>query len=504
LSAVSTDGSGDLYAGRIPLGERTLRQHTARGTVVNAGFLTALSFLGLLKAFFVAAFLTPDDYGIWGILLAGVVTLSFLSELGIGDKYIQQGEVDQELAFDRAFTINMIVNLSFTVIMVAAVPLLAVIYGQSEIVAPGLVMALAMPAAGLLSPLWIYYRRMQFVRQRALQAIDPLVSFVVTVALAVAGAGYWSLVIGAVAGTWSAAVVIFATSPYRPRLRLDGGVRDYVSFSWPLVVANVNRLVVVQAPILVGEWQVGLAAAGAITLAGSVIAFTQKVDAMITQTIYPAVCAVADKTELLFETFVKSNRLVLIWGVPFGIALLLFAPDLVDFVLGDKWQPAVGLLQAYGLISAFSHVGFNWDAFFRARGETKPVAAVATFSTIVFLAVAIPLLATDGLSGFAIGMAVYGLSAVVGRTFYLTRIFDGFKMARHAARALLPVVPAVAVVLLARLVESGDRTEVTAAAEFCAFLAVTVLATVLAERDLLREIFGYLRRARRGTPAPVA
>ena len=134
---MSTDGSGDLYAGRIPLGERTLRQHTARGTVVNAGFLTALSFLGLLKAFFVAAFLTPDDYGIWGILLAGVVTLSFLSELGIGDKYIQQGEVDQELAFDRAFTINMIVNLGFTVIMVAAVPLLAVIYGQSEIVAPG-------------------------------------------------------------------------------------------------------------------------------------------------------------------------------------------------------------------------------------------------------------------------------------------------------------------------------------------------------------------------------
>ena len=77
-----------------------------------------------------------------------------------------------------------------------------------------------MPAAGLLSPLWIYYRRMQFVRQRALQAIDPSVSFVVTVALAIAGAGYWALVIGAVAGTWTAALVTLATSPYRPRLRL--------------------------------------------------------------------------------------------------------------------------------------------------------------------------------------------------------------------------------------------------------------------------------------------
>ncbi|HEV2723670.1 MAG TPA: oligosaccharide flippase family protein [Thermoleophilaceae bacterium] len=501
---MSNDGSGDLYAGRIPLGERTLREHTARGTLINAGFLTALSFLGLLKAFVVAAFLTPEDYGIWGILLAGIVTLSFLSELGVGDKYIQQTEVDQELAFDRAFTLNLIVNLAFTLVMVAAVPLLAVIYGQPDVLAPGLVLALAMPAAGLLSPLWIYYRRMQFVRQRALQAIDPVVGFAVTVALAIAGMGYWSLVVGAVAGTWSAALVTLATSPYRPRLRLGPGVRDYLTFSWPLVVANVNRLLVVQAPILVGEWQVGLAAAGAITLGGAIIAFTQKVDAMVTQTIYPAVCAVRDQTALLFETFVKSNRLVLIWGVPFGLALLMFAPDLVDHVLGEKWEPAVGLLQAYGLISAFSHVGFNWDAFFRARGETKPIAAVSTFSTAVFLAVAIPLLAFEGLSGFAVGMAVYGFSAVVGRTYFLTRIFDGFGMARHAARALLPAVPAVAVVALARLLESGERSGLTALAEFCTFVAVAILATALAERDLLREMFGYLRRARGGSPAPAA
>jgi len=504
LSAVSTNGSGDLYAGRIPLGERTLREHTARGTVVNAGFLTALSFLGLLNAFVVAAFLTPEDYGIWGILLAGIVTLAYLSELGVGDKYIQQSEDDQELAFNRAFTINLIVNLSFTVIMVAAVPLLAVIYGQSQIVAPGLVLALAMPAAGLISPLWIYYRRMQFVRQRTLQAIDPCVGFVVTVSLAIAGMGYWSLVIGAVAGKWTAALVTLATSPYRPRLRLGEGVRGYLSFSWPLVVANVDRLVVVQATILVAEWKVGLVAAGAITLASAIIAFTQKVDAMVTQTIYPAVCAVRDKTELLFETFVKSNRLVLIWGVPFGVALLLFAPDLVDHVLGEKWEPAVGLLQAYGLISALGHVGFNWDAFFRARGETKPIAAVATFSTIVFLAVAIPLLALHGLAGFAVGVAVYCFSGVLGRTYYLTRIFDGFKMARHAARAMLPVVPAVAAVLLARLLESGGRTPATALAEFCTYVAVTVLATILAERDLLREMLGYVRRAPSGRPAPVA
>ena len=78
----------DLYAGRIPLAAGSLRQQTARGTVVNAAFLTGLSFLGLLKAFVVAAFLTPEDYGIWGILLAGIFPLLFMSELCVCDKYI--------------------------------------------------------------------------------------------------------------------------------------------------------------------------------------------------------------------------------------------------------------------------------------------------------------------------------------------------------------------------------------------------------------------------------
>ena len=54
---------------------------------------------------------------------------------------------------------------------------------------------LAVPAISLHAPLWVFYRRMNFVKQRALQAVDPLTSAAVTVGLAIAGAGYWSLVV---------------------------------------------------------------------------------------------------------------------------------------------------------------------------------------------------------------------------------------------------------------------------------------------------------------------
>jgi len=504
--AATTDSSGavDPYEGRFAFRDRTLRQHTARGTLVNGMFVVGLSALGFLKAFIVASFLTPDDYGVWGVLIAALVAFAFLMELGIGDKYVQQDEPDQELAFQRAFTLNLLWNGVFVVALLGVFPAIAALIDQSKVLAPGLVLLLALPAAALTSPLWIYYRRMQFVRQRTLQAADPVVGFVVTIALAAAGAGYWSLVIGSVAGAWSAALLAVVTSPYRIRLRLDrAAFRNYFDFSWPLAVSNFSRLVLVQTAIFVGEWQIGLAAAGAITLAGQIAAFTNKADAVVTQTLYPAICAVRDRTELLFESFVKSNRLALMWGMPFGVGLALFAPDLVHHVLGDRWEPAIFLLQVYGLAAAFGHLGFNWDAFFRARGNTRPIAVVAVVGMAAYLGVAIPLLVWEGLDGFALGMAVMTAAGIVARSWFLTRLFDGFQMLRHAARALAPSVPAVAVVLLARAFEAGERSSAVALAELVTYLSVTVVATLLLERALLREVVAYLRRAQREQPAPV-
>ena len=81
--------------------------------------------------------------------------------------------------------------------------------------------------------------------------------------------------------------------------------------------------------MLAGEATLGLAGAGAITLAAAIIQYTDRVDQIVTQTLYPAICAVARPHRVLFESFVKSNRLALMWGVPFGVGLALFAADLV-------------------------------------------------------------------------------------------------------------------------------------------------------------------------------
>ena len=49
----------------------------------------------------------PTEYGVWGILVAALGTLLWLKQVGIGDKYVQQEDDDQELAFQQAFTLEL-------------------------------------------------------------------------------------------------------------------------------------------------------------------------------------------------------------------------------------------------------------------------------------------------------------------------------------------------------------------------------------------------------------
>jgi PST family polysaccharide transporter len=385
-------------------------------------------------------------------------------------------------------------SLLFFAFLCVVLPIYGLAYGQSEIILPGIVLAASVPISVFEIPTLIAYRRMQFVRQRTLTSLDPITAFVVTIALGVAGAGYWSLVIGAVAGSVVGGLAATLTSPYKLRWRFDKAtLKEYASFSWPLLGYQFSNLVVIQGIMLVGARTVGVAGLGAMALASSISALAERLDGIVSETIYPAVCAVADRIELLHEAFEKSNRLAVMWGMSFGVGLALFSADLVHYVLGDRWEPAIGLLAAFGLIAGFRQVAFNWQIFMRAVNNTKPLFLVSLGNLASMLVITVPLMFALGLPGYAIGMAAALVIQIGQRYYFLSRLFEGFNVIGHLVRAMAPTVPAAAIVLGLRLVTGGGRSPLRAAAELALYLVATALFTWIFEREFIREILGYVR-----------
>src|SRR5262249_52916563 len=160
----------------------------------------------------------------------------------------------------------------------------------------------------------------------------------------------------------------------------------------------------------------GLAAAGFITLAVTLTRYIDRADQIITATIYPAICAIKDQRGALEELYEKSNRATLMWVLPYAVGIVLFAPDVVHFVLGPKWEPAVTLLQGLAVVGAITQLGFNWFSFYRARGETRPAAVEAITGATTFLILGVGGLLLDGFDGFVIGRILAALVAMCVRS----------------------------------------------------------------------------------------
>jgi O-antigen/teichoic acid export membrane protein len=483
-----------------------LRTKTARGLLINSGFRVGIAGVNLGRQVGVAAFLTASVYGLWGLLITTLMTLAFMRQVGIADKYIQQREDDQVAAFQKAFTLQFAYTLVLLVIIAIAIPIYALgVYGRPEILVPGFVLSLSLIATTLQTPTWIFYRRMDYLRQRSIEVVDPLVTTIATLALLIAGMELWGLVIGFLTGSIAGAAVALIANPYPLAFRFDRrAMREYFSFSWPLFVSGIGGLLVVQGTVIIGNAVLGLAAVGAIGLATNFSRFSNSIEQLINTTMYPAVSAVQERRDLLLEVFVKSNRLGLMWALPFGIGLTLFAADLVHFGLGSTWEHAIPLLQIFGLTFGFGTIAFGWGIFYKALGRTRPSAVTAVVGVVVFFAVTVPLMLTVGLIGYGIGMAAATMVQLCLRGYFLARLFRGFNLVLHALRAVAPIVPAVAAVLLIRIAEGGGaRTFETAVVEMAAYTLVVVAATYLFERRLIKEAIGYLtRRVRRERTAP--
>lgn len=490
---------GDTGEGRLAFPRAELRPRTARGAILNAIFLGGGEALALLQGLIVTALLGPAAIGLYGIVTTTAVTIVQLRRVGIDEAFVQQSEEGQEEEFQRAFSLELAIGLGFSALIACLAPVVAVLYGDERLLALTLAVAYLPTAIALQASQWVFFRRMDFMRLRALQFLIPAVTFAVAVPLAAVTGSVWSLVIGPFVGNAVAIAAAVRLSPYRLRLRFDPAARRrYLSFSWPIFATALAMLIVLQGQVLAFDLDGGLAAAGYITLAVTLTRYADRADQIATSTIYPAICAVQDRLPTLEELFEKSNRITMMWSLPFCVLLILFSADLVEFVLGERWQPAVPLLQGLAGAAALQQLGFNWFSFYRARGHSLPQAVEAGAMVAAFLLLALPGLFLFGVGGFIAGRVVASAAMLAVRHRYVVRLFPRQRLLALGLRAAVPVGGAALAVAGLRLALWGpERSFFQAAAEVALFLAATAALTWAIERPLLREARAYLRTGSR-------
>jgi PST family polysaccharide transporter/lipopolysaccharide exporter len=472
-----------------------LRRHVIRGTVLNAVVLAGIDLLVLVQGLVVTRLLGPSAIGLYGIVTTTTITVLSLKRVGIDEAFVAQDEPDQQREFQHAFSLELALSCVFSLVLLALAPVVSAAYGDARLVALMAAMAYLPVAFALQSPSWVFFRRMDYLRQRVLQAVVPIVTFAVTIPLAASGAGVWSLVLGPAAGNLAGVAAALWASPYPLRLRYDRAVvQRYLRFSGPVFVALLAALVVAQGQVFALDRWGGVAWAGFVTLAATLTRYVDRADQIVTTTIYPAIVAIRGRTAAEQELFVRSNRATLLWVLPAAAAIVLFAPDLIAFVLGDAWRQARPLLQGLAVATALGQLGFNWFSFYRARGRTRPPAVEALTGAAAFCVLAVPALAMWGITGFVVGRCLAVAVQLVVRAAFVRALLPGVRARDLAGRPVVPMLGGACAALIVRAALWGSaRGEAQTLVELGLFAAVTVLLTLRLERPLLAELVTALR-----------
>ena len=159
----------------FPRGE--LRAHVVRGTVGQRDACSASStLLVLAQGLIVTRLLGPEAIGLYGVVTVTAMTIVSLKRVGIDEAFVAQEAADQETEFQRAFTLELALSAGFALVLLAAAPVVAAVYDDDRLLALTAATAYLPLAFALQAPPWVFFRRMDYARQRLLQAVVPVVS----------------------------------------------------------------------------------------------------------------------------------------------------------------------------------------------------------------------------------------------------------------------------------------------------------------------------------------
>jgi O-antigen/teichoic acid export membrane protein len=331
--------------------------HTlVRGSAWMIGFRLLDRSVGLISMLVLARVLTPADFGLVAMATAMIAFVELFGWLGLDVALIQRPGATRE-HFDSAWTMNVLIGASVALVLLLSAWPLAWFYGDSRLTALVVFLCLGPLIQGSENIGVVAFRKeLNFDREFRFLLSKRLLSFAITVSLALWLRSYWALAIGMVSGRVAGVAISYALHPFRPRWSLSRS-GDLLHFSVWLVVQNVFVFLKDRAPdFIIGKFA-GAHALGMWSLANELsnLVGTELIMPM-NRAALPTYSKLAEDRAALAAAYLSATGLVALLVMPMVVGLAAVAPMVVAVLLGPQWHevgPLISLLAFHGLVDVF-------------------------------------------------------------------------------------------------------------------------------------------------------
>lgn len=329
------------------MAEQSLKDKTVKGTAWTALESVLRYGVSFVVGIILARLLSPDEYGLIGILTIFIAIFEIIIDGGFINALIRKQDAE-EIDYTTVFWTNLVLSVLMAGILFSSSELIARFFNREELVSlmRGMCWIVIINALSLVQKARLT-KALDFKTQTKVTFVAAVLSGAIGIWMAYTGFGVWSLVAQQLSNSGIATLMYWIINRWWPKLQFSiESFKDMWNFGWKLLVSGIlnnlsgqlHHLVIgkVYSPATLGQYTRAFQFGN--MFSGNFTSIVQRVS-------FPVLSTIQDDPERLKAAYKRVIKTTVFPTFVLMLVLAAVAKPLIIVLIGEKWIDAAYMLQ---------------------------------------------------------------------------------------------------------------------------------------------------------------
>ena len=380
-----------------------------------------------------ARILTPEDFGIYAVLLICIGFTQMLSSMGTAQVIIFKDDTSSK-SLSSILIFGIIISLVLASILFSSSTLISYYFKMPLLknLLRILSFTIVINSFGIVQRS-LLQKEMRFREIVTIESISLLLASVAGIIAAIKGFGVYSMVLRSALNTLISTTGFWFASKWKPELLFSlEELKKIWSYSTNLTGFNIINYFSRNVDTFVIGKYISSSAVGNYSLAYRFMLFPiQNISDVITRVLFPALSKLKHDNLKFRNIYLKSISMIALFTFPLMAGIFVLSDQVVVIIFGDKWEDLSTIIRILAPIGMIQSIATTVGSIYTSKGTVGMMVKMGllnTTTTSLFIIMAIPF----GVTGIAMA---YGLANILllfpnllvsWRQIDL-RVFDGIK-----------------------------------------------------------------------------
>ena len=329
------------------MADESLKHKTVKGA--SWSFIDSIAGQGItfLVGLVLARLLTPEEYGLIGIITIFIAVFNSIVDSGFSNALIRKNDA-KEIDYNTVFITNLVLSVVLFSALYVSAPTISRFFSQPQLIPLLRVMGIIVIInAFAIIQRTILVKKVDFKTQTKVSLISSISSGVVGIGMALNGLGVWSLVGQQISRQFLNSAFLWFYSKWYPKLQFSiQSFKELFSFGWKLLASSLIDTVWREIyQVVIGKYYTPVAL-GHYTRAQQFASIcSSNLNSVVQRVSFPVLSSVQDDKERLKNGYKRIIKVSMLITFTLMLGLAAVAKPLVLALIGEQWLPCVPFLQ---------------------------------------------------------------------------------------------------------------------------------------------------------------